>query len=291
MTFQKQYIITVFFIILVILLGIFFTRLLWDNTVEKLSEEAIEQALIVARSIDSSGLQSLQGNSTDLHSPDYIRIKEQLTRIRLSHRTCLFLYLMGQREDGNVFFYLDSQLPESEDYAPPGLVYDEVSEEYLYTFDSGKQRTVGPITDRWGTLVTSLIPINNPDTNELIAVLGMDIDIKDWKNEINSQISLPISLTISIVLLLILLLILNRNRQIVQEQYNEKNKYAEELQQSIKHVKILQGLLPICALCKKIRDDKGYWNSIESYIEKHSNAQFTHGLCDDCIEKFYGEEK
>ena len=52
----------------------------------------------------------------------------------------------------------------------------------------------------------------------------------------------------------------------------------------------LTGLLPICASCKKIRDDKGYWNQIETYISEHSKAMFSHGLCPDCMEKLYGDE-
>jgi hypothetical protein len=52
-------------------------------------------------------------------------------------------------------------------------------------------------------------------------------------------------------------------------------------------VKSLSGLLPICASCKKIRDDKGYWDQVESYISKHSEATFTHGICPDCIKKWY----
>ncbi len=55
-------------------------------------------------------------------------------------------------------------------------------------------------------------------------------------------------------------------------------------------IKILSGLVPICSSCKKIRDDKGYWNFLESYIEKHSEASFSHGMCPDCSEKLYGDE-
>jgi len=53
--------------------------------------------------------------------------------------------------------------------------------------------------------------------------------------------------------------------------------------------KTLKGFLPICASCKKIRDDKGYWNQIESYIRDHSEAEFSHGICPECIEKLYPE--
>lgn len=69
----------------------------------------------------------------------------------------------------------------------------------------------------------------------------------------------------------------------------EKENVITELQAALKEINTLSGLLPICANCKKIRDDKGYWNHLESYIEKHSGATFTHGLCADCAEELYGE--
>ena len=57
--------------------------------------------------------------------------------------------------------------------------------------------------------------------------------------------------------------------------------------ETMSRVKILKGLLPICATCKKVRDDKGYWNQIEQYISDHSEADFSHGICPDCIAKYY----
>jgi hypothetical protein len=61
-----------------------------------------------------------------------------------------------------------------------------------------------------------------------------------------------------------------------------------ELQQALAEVKTLRGILPICASCKKIRDDKGYWENVEVYIKTHSQADFTHGICPDCMKKLYG---
>jgi CheY-like chemotaxis protein len=58
-----------------------------------------------------------------------------------------------------------------------------------------------------------------------------------------------------------------------------------ELQTALTEVKALQGLLPICAYCKKIRDDHNYWGQIEAYIARHSEARFTHGICPECYEK------
>jgi hypothetical protein len=57
----------------------------------------------------------------------------------------------------------------------------------------------------------------------------------------------------------------------------------------LENVRILHGLLPICASCKKIRDDQGYWSEIEGYISKHSEADFSHGICPECARKLYPE--
>lgn len=64
---------------------------------------------------------------------------------------------------------------------------------------------------------------------------------------------------------------------------------TRELSEALGKVKTLKGLLPICAACKKIRDDRGYWTQIESYLYKHSDAEFSHGICPDCSRKLYPE--
>jgi DNA-binding NarL/FixJ family response regulator len=70
----------------------------------------------------------------------------------------------------------------------------------------------------------------------------------------------------------------------------EREELISKLQDALAKIKSLQGLLPICASCKKIRDDKGYWNQIESYISAHSEAEFSHGICPDCLERLYPEQ-
>ncbi len=69
----------------------------------------------------------------------------------------------------------------------------------------------------------------------------------------------------------------------------ERERLLQQLQTALINVKTLRGLLPICACCKKIRDDKGYWNQIEYYIREHSDADFTHGICPECAQRFYGD--
>jgi hypothetical protein len=86
---------------------------------------------------------------------------------------------------------------------------------------------------------------------------------------------------------------LEEERKLAQEKLTRSNleltEKNREIEQALSEVKTLSGLLPICASCKKIRDDKGYWNRLEAYIYKHTNAQFTHGFCPDCAKKLYPE--
>ncbi len=67
----------------------------------------------------------------------------------------------------------------------------------------------------------------------------------------------------------------------------ERERLIADLEEALSEVKTLNGLLPICSSCKKIRDDKGYWNQIELFIQSHSDAEFTHGICPDCAKQLY----
>ena len=70
---------------------------------------------------------------------------------------------------------------------------------------------------------------------------------------------------------------------------NIKTNLIENLESSLKEVNLLSGFIPICASCKKIRNDKGFWDQIEKYITEHSQAKFSHGICPDCAQKLYPE--
>lgn len=67
----------------------------------------------------------------------------------------------------------------------------------------------------------------------------------------------------------------------------ERDRLLADLQMTLAEVKTLQGIIPICAGCKKIRDDQGFWSQVETYVAKHSRAKFSHGLCPDCVKKWY----
>ena len=64
--------------------------------------------------------------------------------------------------------------------------------------------------------------------------------------------------------------------------------HVQELQKAMSEVQALRGIIPICANCKSIRDDQGYWMQVETYVSEHSEAEFTHGICPECKKKLYG---
>jgi len=81
------------------------------------------------------------------------------------------------------------------------------------------------------------------------------------------------------------------NRMAEARMHNEaeREKLISKLREALDKIKTLKGMMPICASCKKIRDDKGYWTQIELYISEHSDAEFSHGICPDCAKKLYPE--
>lgn len=69
----------------------------------------------------------------------------------------------------------------------------------------------------------------------------------------------------------------------------ERQRLTTDLRMALDQILQLQGLLPICSICKKIRDDQGYWKNVEAYIAQHLNVMFSHSLCPDCVQKYYSE--
>lgn len=168
-----------------------------------LRDDLLRHTRLVAQAIDMHRVKSLSGTEADLSLPEYQRFKHQLLATLTVFPRCRFLYLMGHRPDGKVFFYADSEPAGSADESPAGQIYEEISPDYLRVFETGAEGIVGPVTDRWGTWITSLIPLTDPDTGNLLAVLGMDIDAQDWQWETVRAAFFPLLITVVLVALIL----------------------------------------------------------------------------------------
>lgn len=102
-------------------------------------------------------------------------------------------------------------------------------------------------------------------------------------------ISLSVCLVFNGIIIYIVFREYLRERQLKDVLLTQTIKDKKELEQAHKEIKILKGILPICASCKKIRDKEGDWNHIEDYLSEHSEAKLTHGICPDCLTRLYPE--
>jgi len=164
----------------------------------RLREDLLRHTRLVAQAIDVRRVKALSGTEMDLGLPEYQRFKQQLAATLTVFPHCRFLYLMGRRADGKVFFYADSEQAGSPDESPAGQIYEEISPEYLRVFAEAGEAAVGPVTDRWGSWITALIPLVDPTTGRLLAVLGMDIDARHWQWETVRAAFFPLLLTVAL---------------------------------------------------------------------------------------------
>jgi hypothetical protein len=149
------------------------------------------QAQMTAQAIDIRNVIALSGTENDLGSPQYQRVKEQLTLIRQVDPKCRFIYLMGRGPDGKIFFFVDSESPGSDDYSPPGQAYDEATDNDRRVFTDGSGNVEGPYKDRWGLWISAMVPIFHPDTKNVLAALGMDFNAATWKWDVATGTALP----------------------------------------------------------------------------------------------------
>ncbi len=168
----------------------------------ELRKNLLEQTQLVAQTVNLDRVRALTGTEADLNAPDYLRLKEQFARIKAANDRCRFVYLMGRQTDGQIFFFVDNEPVGSENESPAGQVYEEASPEYHRAFDTRAELVEGPITDRWGTWISSLTPLTDPQTGELIAVLGMDVDARTWSMDVAASAILPVTLMLTLLIVL-----------------------------------------------------------------------------------------
>ena len=223
-----------------------------------------------------------------------------------------FKWVYTLAEKDGAFFFAAPSVSEAEAkelaswYFYP---YDDVPDEFTAAFREGRTVFVD-YTDQWGTFRSVALPEQSPGGRRYLACADKEI------GEIKGLLQKSLRQSVAVALLFLLaslpfILYLNylfrthtaelkelntellTHKEHLEELVHARTAALEQetklLQEALANVKVLRGLIPICASCKKIRDDKGYWSQLEWYIQQNSDAEFSHGLCPDCVRTLYPE--
>lgn len=125
-------------------------------------------------------LRTLSGGPADIGMPAYERVRRHLARVRGANPDARFVYLMALR-GSEVVFLADAEPPDSPDASMPGDPYPEASPELREALATGAAFVEGPLADRWGEWVTGFAPVHDDQTGDVIAMLGLDWDARQWR--------------------------------------------------------------------------------------------------------------
>jgi hypothetical protein len=172
----------IFGMIVTLLLGAASLIIAWNNNLRQAVKRAIKLAESAEAFLPAEQVSKLEASPNDIEKPEYQQIKNGLIRFKKRNEDIVFAYLYTQK-DGKIYFLADSERPDSEDYSPPGQEYNEATSTDKQPFVDGKSIMTKPLTDRWGTWVSSLVPVKDPQTGNVIAVFGVDYNAQQWHAE------------------------------------------------------------------------------------------------------------
>ncbi|MCK9209970.1 MAG: PAS domain-containing sensor histidine kinase [Ignavibacteriaceae bacterium] len=221
---KKSSIVVILIFILIAILGVVSIRHTWNHVVKQNSEAAIKTAKIAASALNGEMIKKMSGVPEDIGTIAYKSVKQRLVKIKSLIDGARFTYLFTKKE-GKLYFMADSEPEDAKDYSPPGQEYSEADTNYIKLFDSGEELITPPITDRWGTWVSVLVPIKDETTGRTIAVFGMDYEANRWRSTIVLDV-----LRASVIIVVASLLLLFLSIKFVSQNNLLKNKAIERKQ-------------------------------------------------------------
>jgi two-component system, sensor histidine kinase and response regulator len=179
----------------------FYVSYVWTKTENEQTDNLMQIARSIEASLPIENIETLEVKAEDIEKPEYQKIKASLMAVISVNPQAKFAYIYAEKND-SIYFMVDSEPISSEDYSPPGQVYDEAKPEDKQPFRDGKESITPPIADRWGTWRSIYVPIKDKATGQVIAVFGMDFNAKAW----NRQLFFKVFQSILIIFLLLAIL-------------------------------------------------------------------------------------
>ncbi len=199
---KKESIIWFVAIIVVALIGIFAVYKLLVYEDSKLRQNHLTNAIFISKIIQNGDLFLLSGTKDDINNPFYKQVKSRAYEIFKINKKYRYIYGFKRNEEGALFFLFDcgntAKLRKKE--ANPGDIYKNAPQGFLDVFDEQKPVVVGPYTDEWGTFVSALVPVVNPNSGEIVGAIGVDIYASTWYFDVVSSSALPIAVVFIFVI-------------------------------------------------------------------------------------------
>ncbi|MCE5315092.1 MAG: EAL domain-containing protein [Armatimonadota bacterium] len=197
------------------------------ETDRRMRSDLLFRTMMIADSFPPTKLQGLLGSAKDTSTNAYKRLKLRLEDILDKNPSYGYAYLMGIRR-GKVVFLVDGEPADSEDFSPPGSVYDEEASKVEVCLSGGQAYVEGPLADEWGSWVSGLAPVRNGDSGATVGVLGLDIASSDWEREISRARLLRIFFTLFVcVILLTVIVILQSAHEFTESLVASEKRYRD----------------------------------------------------------------
>jgi signal transduction histidine kinase len=176
---------------------------IWFGTTTRsgIGDSLRERSQTIAAALGPQNIAQLKGEEADASTAVYKGLKAQLAQIKAANPDARSIYIMG-KNNGQLFFYVDSEQPNSKNYASAGQAYSDGTPQDSAIFDNRLPLVEGPTTDNYGTFVSGLAPIFDPATNNIIAVVGIDVGADTYSRDIIASAALPLLVGMIIVLII-----------------------------------------------------------------------------------------
>lgn len=185
---------TALLLITIIVIGVLLLSYYSVQTANDRNRLALEErTATIAAALDANTISKLKGDETDINSSEYRELKTKLTTLRQVNSDARTIYLTGIDNGGELFFYVDSEKPDTAYYSPPGEAYPEASNEFKNIFFSTPFPIVeGPLADSYGNWVSGLAPIFDRHSGRVVAVVGIDIDAVSFSQNLLGALAVPL---------------------------------------------------------------------------------------------------
>jgi signal transduction histidine kinase len=199
------FLVAIFIIALGVYAGMFLYKYIHEEEIASLEV----RAKTIVSFISAGDVETLSLSEMDLWNPVYQNLKNKLIEVRSFYKDTRFIYLIAER-DGRAYFVVDSEDPESEDYSPPGQEYSEASEGVMRALQ-GEVIIEGPEEDRWGSWISSLVPLKDSFGNT-VAIVGLDINASEHTAHLYTSMAFVVVTTL-ILLFLIFVIFKTRKKE------------------------------------------------------------------------------